>query len=69
MVKNDTTPCRLKIDQRDTMRQKFSKCEVKAAQYGNFTILLQLKFYVKSNFRKIRISKKCNFDSFKDFKH
>ena len=56
MVKNDTTPCRLKIDQRDTMLQKFSKREVKAAQYGNFTILLQLKFYVKSNFGEMEES-------------
>ena len=39
------------------MLQKFSKCEVKAAWCGNFTILLPLKFYVKSNFGKIRISK------------
>ena len=33
-----------------TMLQKFSKCEVKAAWCVNFTILLPLKFYVKSNF-------------------
>ena len=35
------------------MLQKFSKCEVKAAWYGNLTILLPLKIYVKSNFGKI----------------
>ena len=35
-----------------TMLQKFLKCEVKAAWCGNFTILLPLKFYVKSNFKK-----------------
>ena len=33
-----------------TMLQKFSKCEVKAALCGNFTILLPHKLYVKSNF-------------------
>ena len=39
-----------------TMLHKFSKCEVKAALCGN-TIFLPLKFYVKSNFGKIEISK------------
>ena len=39
------------------MLQKFSKCVDKAAWYENFTILLPLKFGVKSNIGKIRISK------------
>ena len=39
------------------MHQKFSKCEVKAAQFWNFTILLPLKFYVKSNFGELKWSK------------
>ena len=33
-----------------TMLQKPSKCEVKAKQYGYFSNLLPLRFYVKSNF-------------------
>ena len=33
-----------------TMLQKLSKCEVKAALLGYFSILLPLRFYVKSNF-------------------
>ena len=40
-----------------TMLQIFSNCEVKAAQCGNFTILLPLKFYVKSNFGELSRSK------------
>ena len=39
------------------MLQKFSKCEVKAAWCGNFTILLPLKFYVKSSFGELKRSK------------
>ena len=34
----------------ELMLEKFSKCKVEAAWCGNFTILLPLKFYVKSNF-------------------
>ena len=33
-----------------TMLQKLSKCEVKAAHCGNFTICLPLRFCMKSNF-------------------
>ena len=32
-----------------TMLQKLSKCEVKEAKCGNFTICLPFRFYVKSN--------------------
>ena len=39
------------------MLQKFSKYEVKAVWCGNFTILLPLKFHVKSSFGKNRMSK------------
>ena len=45
--------------QNSTMLQKFSKCELKAAWYGNSTILMPLKFCVKSYFGKIRKSKKA----------
>ena len=34
---------------------------------GNFAILLQHRFDMKSNFGKIKTSKKCNFDTFRDF--
>ena len=40
-----------------TMLQKLSKCEVKAARCGNFTICLPLRFYVKSNFGEFKQSK------------
>ena len=36
-----------------TMLQKLSKHEVKAARFGNFTICLPLRFYVKSKFGEI----------------
>ena len=41
----------------DTMLQKFSNCEVKAARCGNFTIFPPLKFYVKSNFGEFKRQK------------
>ena len=39
------------------MLQKLTKCEVKAAQCGNFTICLPLRFYVKSDFSEFKQSK------------
>ena len=48
----------------------FLNCEVKATWCGNFTILLPLKFYVKSNFGELKqlklgflaILERLNFD-------
>ena len=48
------------------MLQKLSKCEVKAAGYGNFSNLLQLRFYVKSNFGELKWSKNVIFANFGD---
>ena len=39
------------------MLQKFSNYEVKAASCGNLTILLPLRFYVKSNFGEFKRQK------------
>ena len=39
------------------MLQKLSKCEDKAAGFGNFTVCLPLRFYVKSNFGEFKWSK------------
>ena len=44
-----------------TMLQKLSKCEVKAAWYGDFSNLLPPRFYVKSNFGVIKRSKNAIF--------
>ena len=40
-----------------TVLQKLSKCEVKAAQCGNVTICMPLRFDVKSNFYAFKLSK------------
>ena len=48
-----------------TMLQKLSKCEVKTAQCGNFTICLPLKYYVKSNFGEFKQSKNVIFGTFR----
>ena len=47
----------LLIPKPHTILKKFSKCQDKAAWHGNFTIILQLKFYVKSNFGELKRSK------------
>ena len=49
-----------------TMLQKLSKCEVKAARNGHFSNLLPLRFYVKSNFGKFKLSKNVIFGKFRD---
>ena len=51
-----------------TMLQKVLKCEVKAWLWWNFIILLPLRFffYVKSNFGKLKKSKKVIFGNFRD---
>ena len=43
------------------MLQKLSKCEVKVAWCGNFTICLPLRFYVKSNFGEFKQATNVNF--------
>ena len=48
-----------------TMLRKLSKCEVKEAWCGNFTICLPLRFYVKSNFGEFKQSKNVIFATFK----
>ena len=51
-----------------TMLQKLLRCEVKAAFFENFTILLPLKFYVKSNFGELKRSKNVIFGNFRGSK-
>ena len=49
-----------------TMLQKISKCEVKAWLCWNLIKLLSLRFYVKLNFGKFKLSKNVIFDNFRD---
>ena len=49
-----------------TMLQKLSKCEVKAWLWWNLIILLPLRFYVKSNFSELELSKNVIFGNFWD---
>ena len=51
-----------------TMLQKLSKCEVKAWLCWSLIILPSLRFYVKSNFGKFKLSKIVIFGSFRDSK-
>ena len=46
----------------DTMLQKLSKCEVKAALCGHCTILPSLRFYVKLDFVDSNSQKKSILD-------
>ena len=50
----------------DTVLQKLSKCEGKAWLCWNLTILLPLRFCVKSNFGEFKRSKNVIFDNFRD---
>ena len=50
-----------------TMLQKLSKCEVKAWLCCNLIILPSLKFYVKSNFGKFKLSTNVIFGNFRGF--
>ena len=54
-------------EQHCTMLQKLSKCEVKAARNGHFSNLPPLRFYVKSNFGKLKQSKNVIFANFRHF--
>ena len=48
-----------------TMLQKHSKWEVKAWLCWNLTILLPLRFYMKSNFGEFKLSRNVTFGNFR----
>ena len=80
IIKNDTSTsfwqrytlfmilkkCNLLVGSHYTMLQKISNCEVKAWLCWNFIILSTLRFYVKSNFGKLKRSKNVIFANFTD---
>ena len=55
------------VSSKCTLLQKVSKCEVKEARYGSFTIFLPLRFYMKSNFNDLKRSKNVIFGHFQRF--
>ena len=52
-------------ENKETMLQKLSKCEVKARLCWNLIMLPPLRFCVKSNFGEFKQSKNVDFDNFR----